>query len=216
MDTAKHIVVISVIMVTLQSCALSEFIINGTLNDYLTREYIFGCTCDNNSYKSVFKVSDFYNSITDSDFCVCFKNDDPYDTLVIGCSHIVAKAYKMQDHSIEPKEIILRVPNKDLGVLNTSIELNPQNQKVRLEYSIKKYDSNNEVFYLHEEIIATVESGHIQFSSFSPEFMSPSNVTPVEGSFDLAGHFTTRDGDTLPFEITDGYFHVFLEERNYK
>lgn len=215
MNTAKHIAIIGIIVV-FHSCALSELIINGTLDDYLTREKVFGCTSDNCSYKSVFKVSDFYNLIEYSDIFVGFKNDDPYDTLAVGCSHIVSTEYKMQDHRIEPIEIILRVPNKDLGVINTSIELIPQNQKVRLEYLIKHYDTNNEVYYFHEKIIANVESGHIQFSSFSPEFMSPSSIIPIEGTFDLAGHFTTRDGEVLPFEISDGYFHSFLEEGNYR
>lgn len=216
MNTLKHLAVIGLMAAACQACALTEFIINGTLDDYLTREYVFGCICENISYEAVFKTSDFYNLITYYDIFCGFKHDDPYDTLAIGCSDFHDKGLRFQEHSIRPEEIILRVPNKDLGVLNTSIELNPQNQKVRLEYSIKKYDSNNEVFYLHEEIIATVESGHIQFSSFSPEFMSPSNVTPVEGTFEVAGHFSTREGEVLPFEITDGYFHVFLEERRYK
>lgn len=210
MDTAMHVVVIGVLMVAFQSCGIPEFIRNGTLDDYVYQEKAFCFTCDDGAeYRSIWSARSLGYGGDGKNIFVGFKNNDPTDTLAIGCLDIHGGSFSGRNKKISL--LILRVPNKDLGSLNTSIELDPQNQSIGLSYIIK--DSYYEDF---ESVPTVIESGHIQFSSFSPEFWGPSNAIPIIGTFDLAGHFTTKDGEVLPFKISDGYFHAYLTEGEYR
>lgn len=210
MNTAKHIAIIGIMAVVCQSCAIPELILNGTFDDYVNQEKAFCFTCDDGAeYRSTWTRRSLGYAYEGKNIFIGFKNDDPYDTLAVGCSDIRGGSFSGRNKDISL--LILRVPNKDLGTLNKSIELEPQNQSIKLSYIIK--DSYYGEF---ESVPTVIESGHIQFSSFSTEFFGPSKAIPIKGTFDLSGHFTTKDGEVLPFELTDGFFYVYLTEGAYR
>lgn len=211
MSKSLRLSIIAVIVIFSQGCRVSnDYLENKSseILDYLNREEVFKFVCDSVAYKTVYSASERGVAVLDLDLFMGFKNNNPDDSLAIGCSAIRPATNSMSS-LIMPSLIVLRVPNSGF-VLNTSIELDPDKQRVKMRlYTNNKYES-------YDHVSTTIESGHILFKSITTEFLSPSNVKPVEGTFDLQGHYTTKDGEVLPFEITEGSFHIFLKEYDYR
>ena len=203
--------IIAIIVIFCQGCSVFNDNLENNTNemlDYLTREEVFQFVCDSVAYRTVYSASTRYLDVLDLDLFMGFKNNDPDDSLAIGCSAIRLATNSISS-LIMPSFIVLRIPNSGF-VLNTNIELDPDKQRVIMRlYTNNKYES-------YDHVSTTIENGHILFKSITTEFLSPSNVKPVEGSFDLQGHYTTKDGEVLPFELSEGSFRIFLKEYDYR